>query len=51
MTTKCFQCIKDEYHNRIKWSQVMDAIVILAGTGYCYKHLKKELNWEKQNGK
>ena len=44
--TKCFSCIKDEYHKKIKWSRVNDAIVILNGTGYCYEHLKDELSWE-----
>lgn len=44
--TKCFQCIKDEYHHKIKWSHVGEAIVILNGTGYCYEHLRKELNWK-----
>jgi hypothetical protein len=44
--TKCFQCIKEEHHGKIKWSAVLDAVVILSGTGYCYEHLKKELNWE-----
>lgn len=46
--TKCFQCIRDEYNKEIKWSKVNDAIVILNGTGYCYKHLKEMLNWEKK---
>jgi hypothetical protein len=45
--SKCFQCIKDWYHTRIKWSNVEDAIVILNGTGYCYEHLKKEIGWDK----
>lgn len=48
--TKCFQCIKDEHHNKIKWSHVADAVVILAGTGYCYEHLKKELDWKEKEG-
>ena len=46
--SKCFQCIKNEYYKKIKWSAVMDAIVILNGTGYCYEHLMKELGWDKK---
>jgi len=46
MTTKCFSCIKDEYHKKIKWSRVEDAMVIFNGTGYCYKHLKEEIGWD-----
>ena len=45
--TRCFQCIKDEYHGKKKWSSVADATVILNGNGYCYAHLMKELGWEK----
>jgi len=43
---KCFQCIKDEYHGKIKWSQVEEAICIFNGTTYCFKHLKEEMGWE-----
>ena len=45
---KCFQCIKDEYHKKIKWSQVNETVVILNGTSYCYDHFKKEMGWEKE---
>ncbi len=45
MTVKCFQCIKDEYHNKIKWSEVSEAICIINGNSYCYEHLKKEVGW------
>ena len=43
---KCFQCIKDEYHQKIKWSQVEEAVVILQGQSYCFKHLSKEVDWK-----
>lgn len=43
---KCFQCIKEEYHKEIKWSQVADAVCIINGQSYCYRHLKKEIGWE-----
>jgi len=43
---KCFQCIKDEYYGKIKWSQVEEAICIFNGTAYCFKHLKEEMEWK-----
>ena len=46
--SKCFQCIKEEHHGKIRWNMVKDAIVILNGTGYCYEHLKKEVGWDRQ---
>ena len=48
MTLKCFQCIKDEHYEKIKWSRVEDAVVILNGYTLCYTHLKKELGWIKK---
>ena len=42
---KCFQCIKDEYHNKIKWLEVSEAVCIINGTAYCFKHLSKEIGW------
>ena len=44
---KCFECIKEEYHKKRKWSQVADAECLLNGYSYCYEHLKKEVGWEK----
>ena len=41
---KCFQCLKDEYHQKIKYSQVQEAVVIISGQSYCFKHLLKELD-------
>ena len=46
----CFQCIKEEYHHKIKWSQVSEAVCILNGTAYCYKHLKREIGWKEEAG-
>lgn len=43
---KCFQCIKEEYHKKRRWSQVADAVTILQGNTYCYEHLKNELGWD-----
>jgi len=44
---KCFQCIKDERHKKIKWSQVEEAVSIINGTAYCFKHLNEEVWGEK----
>ena len=46
---KCFNCILEEYHQKIKWSQVEPAITIFDGKGYCFKHLLKELNLNSQS--
>lgn len=43
---KCFECIKLEKHNKLRWSQVLDGVVVLAGNSYCYEHLKKEVGWD-----
>jgi hypothetical protein len=45
---KCFTCIKEEYHNKIKWSQVEEAVCIIKGTSYCFKHLQQEIGWDKK---
>ena len=43
---KCFQCIKEEYNQKIKWSQVEEAVTIINGQAFCFKHLLKEVDWE-----
>lgn len=45
---KCFRCIKDEKHGKIKWSAVQDAITIIDGYCFCYKHLSDEVGWNKE---
>jgi hypothetical protein len=42
---KCFQCLKDEKNKKIKWSQVEEAVTIINGQAYCYKHLCNEIGW------
>jgi hypothetical protein len=47
---KCFFCIIDAYHKKIKWSEINDTIFIFQGISYCSKHLELHLRWkEKQN--
>lgn len=45
---KCYNCIIDEYNQRIKWSQVEEAVCIYHGISYCFKHLLKEIGREKK---
>lgn len=39
---KCFTCIKEEVHEKRKWSRVEEAVCIYGGIGYCYQHLIQE---------
>jgi len=48
MTIKCFQCIIDEYNQKIKLSQLEEAVCIISGQSYCFKHLQKEIGWDKE---
>lgn len=46
---KCFQCLKDEYHEKIKFKEVQEAIVIISSQSLCYKHLSKEVGWSEND--
>lgn len=49
MTIKCFVCLRLEYYAELKWSRVCDAVAILDGRGYCYKHYQTEMGWSEHS--
>lgn len=44
---KCYECLKEEAFEKIKWSQVNESVTIFEGNGLCYEHLLKTAGWKK----
>ena len=45
---KCYTCIMNEYNEKIKWSQVQEAVCIYNGISYCFNHLLEEIGKDKK---